>query len=67
MTDTVYSKNETNKRLSHLMREAADYGIYRARPFVSHLYEKGYTYQDIANIIHSTRQAVEHTWPKGGK
>lgn len=64
MTPKLYSHYKTTKRLNAIVRAVADYGIYRSRPYVMELYRLGYTSQQIANLIHSSRQAVEQDYPR---
>lgn len=66
MTPKVYTHNQTTKRLNSIIRSVADYGIYRSRPYVMHLYEKGYTSTQIAEIIGTSRQNIEQDYPREG-
>jgi len=67
MTPKLYTRNQTTKKLNSILSSIAELSKYRARPFVYHLYDKGYSSKQIAEIIGTSRQLVEHDYPKGGK
>ena len=55
------------QKIGHLLKLINKLSHERAKPFIYHLYEEyGYTYQQIANLLHVTRQSIQQTYPKGG-
>jgi DNA-directed RNA polymerase specialized sigma24 family protein len=62
-----YTKHNTTKQINQILRLIAKLSKYRARPFVMHLYEKGYSSREIAQIVGTSRQAVERDYPREAK
>jgi hypothetical protein len=64
MTPKFYTKGLAQSKLRAITHLIAEYGIYRSRPYVMHLYDLGYSSQKIADIIGTSRQAIEQDYPR---
>lgn len=52
------------KEWSDITRQISNFYSSQTRALVHHLYEKGYSYQQVADILGVSRQAVNDAYPK---
>jgi hypothetical protein len=55
------------KEWAKVQRALGRYIQFRAGNLVYHLYSKGYTEQQVGDILGYSKQRVEQYWPKGEK
>jgi predicted DNA-binding protein YlxM (UPF0122 family) len=59
--DKILAKKREFGQIIHRLSEFYD---SQTRLLVKHLYDKGYSYQDVANILDISKQAVFDKFPK---